>query len=98
MIYAMIKATLENQYEQCESGERRNIIKKLNLLSNMNIVIPDNNDCFINLSDYNISECEKEASNLGLNCHIQKRFDPIDKKIEMEMLYSSLLKLYRRKK
>ena len=91
--YVMIKATLENQYQQHESGERRNIIKKLNSLSNRNILLPDNNDCFINLSDYNISEREKEALNLGLNCHIQKRFDPLDKKIEMEMLYSSLLKL-----
>ena len=40
-----------------------------------------------------LANAKKEALNLGLNCHIQKRFDPIDKKIDIEMLYSFLLKL-----
>ena len=89
----MTKATLENKYQHHESRERRNIIKKLNSLSNRNILLPGNNDCFINLSDYNINECKKEALNLGLNCHIKKIFNFIEKKIEISMLYSSLLKL-----
>ena len=91
--YEMIKSTLQNQYDQHENSEKCNIIKKLNSLSRRNILLPDKNECFINLSDHNLTESEKEVLNLGINCHIQKRFDPIDKKVEMEMLYTSLLKL-----
>ena len=73
--YVMIKATLENQYQQHESGKRQNIIKKLNSLSNRNILLPDNNDCFINLSDYNnISECEHSVHIHRVNVNISESF------------------------
>ena len=49
--------------------------------------------CSDTISDHNLTESEKEVINLGINCHIQKRIDLIDKRVEMKMLYTSLLKL-----
>ena len=76
-------------------------VKKLNTLyhggftTNMDksICIKHNVKSFINLSDYQLSEPEIEFLNLGLNCHIQPKYDPLLKQTELEVMYQSLLKL-----
>ena len=40
-----------------------------------------------------MSESEKEFLNLGLNCHIQAPVDQYKKKVELELLYESLLNM-----
>ena len=56
-------------------------------------MIKDPVDCFTNLSSYELSEDEKEFLNLGLNCHIEPKYNKLHKKVEIEVLYQNLLKL-----
>ena len=77
------------------------ITKKLNSLYQGREVDPRNKyfcikkevDSFINLSDYNLSPEEKEFLNLGLNCHLQPKYDKIHKQVELEILYQNLVQL-----
>ena len=55
-------------------------------------------NCFTNLSDHQLSDSEKEFLNLGLNYHIQPRYDRLHKQTEMEILYNSLLDLEKQNK
>ena len=84
---------LKDVHDQHFSGEKRKIIRKLNNLASRSIFIREKSDCFLNLSNYELSNVEKEVLNLGLNCHLQSKFDPVDKRVEIEMLYTSLVKL-----
>ena len=77
------------------------IIKKLNgLYQGQNVVnedkgksfcVKENVDSFINLSDYQLTDDEKQLLNLGLNCHLQPKYDKLHKKVELEVLYKNLL-------
>ena len=77
------------------------ILKKLNCLyqgrevkfGNSYIFIKDSVNSFINLSDYELESNEKEFLNLGLNCHLQPKYNKVNKQVEIEVLYQSLLKL-----
>ena len=60
---------LENLAGGHKEVERARIQRKLAKLYGGNLVVPESNDCFINLSDYELKEDEKEVLNLGLNCH-----------------------------
>ena len=77
------------------------IIKKLNgLYQGQKVVnedkgksfcVKENVDSFINLSDYQLTNDEKQLLNLGLNCHLQPKYDKLHKKVELEVLYKNLL-------
>ena len=77
------------------------ILKKLNSLyhgkhikvKDMYFCLRDEVDCFINLSNYELNKNEKEFLNLGLNCHLESKYDKLSKKVELEMLYQNLLNL-----
>ena len=69
------------------------MLKKLQNLYGGPILLPESKQCYINLSDRSLSEDEKEFLNLGLNCHTYSKFDPYKKKVELELLYDSLLGL-----
>ena len=51
----------------------------------------ENVDSFINLSDYQLTDDEKQLLNLGLNCHLQPKYDKLHKKVELEVMYQNLL-------
>ena len=57
--------------------------------------LAENNAKFLHLSCYALSEEEKETLNLGLNCHIQRKIDPIKKKMEIEILFQNLADMER---
>ena len=58
----------------------------------------DSFDCYINLSNYELSEDEKKFLNFGLNFHIEGRYDRLHKKTEIENLYQELVHLYENNK
>ena len=68
------------------------IVKKLNNLYKGKIMLPNCENNFINLSNI-LTKHHEEFLNLGLNCHIQQKFDIIDMKVEMKILFDSLLKV-----
>ena len=73
-------------------------LKKLNNLYGGKIFIKGNHKAFINLSDYNTSQDEEDFLNLGLNFHLQPRYDKLQKQTEIEVLYHSILDLERKGK
>ena len=73
-------------------------INKLNRMYNGQMYLAENNAKFLNLSSYALSEEEKEVLNLGLNCHIQRKIDPIKRKMEIEILFQNLADMERQGK
>ena len=80
-------------------------VKKLNTLYygrfNVNVIndvcVKTESKSYINLSDYELSQDERAFLDLGLNCHLQPKYDKLHKQVEIEMLYQSLLKLEQNK-
>ena len=73
-------------------------IKKLAKLYGGQIVLSEAKEGYINLSSIELTETQKELLNLGLSCHYQCKYDPLDKKAELEVLYQDILKLQKEKK
>ena len=76
-----------------DQQHRQNILKKLCKLYKGNIILPNLKDNYVNLSKLNLTNDQKEFLNLGPNCHLKTRFDPVNKKTEIEMLFQSISKL-----
>ena len=74
---------------------RTRVQRKLAKLYGGNIVLPESQDCFINLSDYELNDDEKELLNLGLNCHYLPKQSRQRKKAELELLYQQICQLAR---
>ena len=72
---------------------KQTMVKKLSKMAQCDVVLPEVNDRYVNLSDYELSEAEKTFLNLGLNCHVQTPVDPFRKKVELEVLYENILSL-----
>ena len=67
--------------------------KKLSNLYGGRMTLPEHKDGYINLSDHILTDTQKDILNLGLNCHLQSKYNKMDKKVELEALYDSLIKL-----
>ena len=76
--------------------QKNRILKKLNNLYRGQVVLKDKINSFINLSDHDITPGEAEFLNLGLNYHIQRKYDKLHKMTEIEMLYNKLLDLQKK--
>jgi hypothetical protein len=63
---------------------------KLTHLHGSEIFIKEDRDSVINLSIYPIDEKIKDIFNLGMNCHLRSKYDPLKKKIEIEKLYTQI--------
>ena len=68
-------------------------IKKLNKLYNGQVFLKNEVNSFLNLSNYELTNDEKEFLNLGLNFHLQAKYNKLHKKTELECLYQNLLEL-----
>ena len=68
-------------------------LKKLNQLYNGQIFLKEETNCYVNLSQYELTENEKEFLNLGINFHLQPKYDRLTKKTELELLYNNLVNL-----
>ena len=88
-----INTELRNILNQAEDSAKLRTLRKLNKLYRGRVNIPEDKDGYVNLSNYILTDEEKEVLDLGLNCHLQPRYDKLNKKIEIELLYQSLLKL-----
>ena len=101
-LYDALKDILINS----DNVTKTRTIKKLNSLyyghnflrnSNYNFCIKENVNSFVNLSDHQLTKDEVEFLNLGLNCHIEPRYDKLQKETEIEALCQSLLQLETKK-
>ena len=72
---------------------KERVLKKLNHLYGGRVLLPNPSDCYINLSSVQLTETQKQYLNLGVNFHIQSRFLPYEKNVELELLYQSIIKL-----
>ena len=88
-----ITSTLDDIKQNAERIKRNTITKKLGRLYGACITLPHHTDSYINLSHHHLSKDEKEVLNLGLNCHLQTKFSKLKKKVELEILHESIIKL-----
>ena len=94
---------LQSILQNSDRVAKTRIIKKLNALyhgqtvvdeeKSKSFVVKENVDCFINLSDHQLTDDEIQFLNLGLNCHIQPKYNKLHKKVELEVLYQNLLNI-----
>ena len=88
-----IGAALDNSVAHTKNITKNKTSKKLSKLYGGLVILPEHKNGYINLSDHSLTETEKDILNLGLNCHLQGKFSKLDKKVELETLYNSLIKL-----
>ena len=80
-----------------QAGESR-IQKKLCNLYNGWVPLPNKTDGYVNLSNYDLTEEQKELLNLGINYQFSSKFNTEEKKAELELLYQDICNLERREK
>ena len=68
-------------------------MKKLNKLYDGEIFVKDQNNCFLNLTNQQLSTSQTEFLNLGLNFHLKSKYKKLDKVDEIEILYNNILEL-----
>ena len=78
--------------------KKSKLIDKLSRLYGATMYLPNKSNNYNNLSKYVLTEAQKEVLNLGLNCHLQSKFDPTTKLMELEVFYSSVLELQKSNK
>ena len=66
------------------------IQRKLNNLYNGSILFPNKDDKFLNLSNHELTQPQKDFLNLGSTCHLFNQFNHVQKQIEI--LYQNVLK------
>ena len=88
-----ILTELDHLHLQHDNVVKTRTLRKLNSLYKGKLLLPEENDSFINLSDQNLSNEQKEVLNMSLNCHMQPKFDKTTKGVELELLFESINKL-----
>ena len=68
-------------------------MRKLNKLYNGVVYLQQDIAPYVNLSNYELNADQKELLSLGPKFHYKKKPDPLVKKVEMEVLYESILRL-----
>lgn len=84
--------SIKEQANRTAEKFRSSTINKLNKLYNGRVMMPQENKAYINLSAVQLTPDQEELLNLGLNCHVQSKFDILDKKTELETLFQDLVK------
>jgi hypothetical protein len=69
------------------------ISRKLNALYNGNLLLPEANKTIYNLTDLHLTDDQEEVLKLGLNYHLNSKFDSYIKKVQLELVYQQLVKL-----
>ena len=80
--------------KKAKLAEERRFANKIKALQNKQQCSKDkeNFDCFVNLSSYALTDDEKKFLNLGLNFHIENKYDQLNKQTEIEVLYQDILR------
>ena len=84
-----LNLTLHNS----EKVQKTKTLKKLNDLYRGQILVKEKVNCYINLSNHDLTTTEIEFLNLGTNYHIQPKYDRLHKATELEALYNQLTEL-----
>ena len=84
---------LDEKTENCNHAHKVRIAKKLSRIYGGNINLPQQKQGYVNLSSVQLTTEQHNFLNLGLNCHIQSKRKPIDKKAELELLFQDILQL-----
>ena len=72
--------------------------KKLVRLYGGPILLKQNHDSVINLSNIQLDQETQDIFSLGMNCHLKQRFDKTKKKVEIEMMYENIKEMQKSKK
>ena len=96
-VRARIIDQIERNAEMTHQKTQTTMLKKLQSIYGSTLLLPQQQQCYINLSNRELSSDEVEFLNMGLNCHVYSRFDTYKKKVELELLYSDLLNLEKNK-
>ena len=97
-IKSAIEDSLNENLVHAENIVKTQLMKKLNKLYEGEIITKNQENCFINLTNYQPTEEQINFLNLGLNCHIKGKYNKINKVTEIELLYKNLLDLERKEK
>ena len=92
-LLAPIKQKLDEIRNAAEGEASQRIIRKLNNLYGGTVLIPENCEPFVNLTEYELNEEQKELLSLGTKFHYKKKVYPLVKKVETELLYEAMLRL-----
>ena len=68
------------------------IQRKFNNLYNGSNLFPNNDDKFLNLSDHELTQPQKDFLNLGTTRYLFNGFKHVQKQTEVEVLYQDILK------
>ena len=83
-------ADLKKRYVFIKENE---ILAKLNILYGGRMCLPSTEEKYINLSQTTLTEEQRKFLNLGMNCHLESTYDLTKKKLQLELLYQSVLNL-----
>ena len=72
---------------------RTRISKKLSKLYGGTLAIPEPTDSFLNLSNVTLTEDQVEFLNLGINCPLMPKYNQVNKKVELAILFEDLRRL-----
>ena len=86
---------LQHSLSMHANATETRVTKKLSRLYGGKMLLPENTDGYVNLSDFSLSADQKEFLNLGLNCHYTPKFKRSEKTAELEMLYRNLCDLHK---
>ena len=67
--------------------------RKLNNLYGGTFHLPESCEPFVNLTEYQLNDEQKELLSLGTKFHYKKKVDPLVKKVETELLYEAIIRL-----
>ena len=88
-----IEGEMEDIINQYQLSTKARILKKLTNLNQGLILIPQPKEGYINLSNAIITPDQQKLLNLGLNCHTQRKENPLHKRVEIEVLIDDVLEL-----
>ena len=93
-----IRTALDLILRNSDRVQRSITTKKLNNLYQGQVFYKEHINNFINLSDHQLTILEEEFLNLGLNYHLQPKYDKLHKETELEVLYNNLIDLEKENK
>ena len=88
---------VQRNAERIHQKTQATMLKKLQGIYGSTLLLPEQKQCYVHLSDRVLTPDEEEFLNMGLNCHVYSKFDNYKKKVELEVLYSDLLNLEKSK-
>ncbi|XP_076045754.1 uncharacterized protein LOC143027995 [Oratosquilla oratoria] len=90
-----IERALQHSLSMYINSTETRVQKKLSRLYGSKVLLPKRTDGYLNISNYILSDIQKEFLNLGLKCNYMPKFRKIEKTAELELLYRNLCELHK---